>query len=148
MLNDKSPGPDGFTSEFFKSTWETIGNDFVSAIKSFFVKGFLPKGVNSTIIALIPKTNKVKEMKDYRPISCCNVLYKVISKIVANRLMLLLPEFINGNQSAFVHNRLLMDNILLATELVKDYTKNLSLRDVRLRLTYRKHLTRCNGISR
>ena len=62
-------------------------------------------------------------MKDYRPISCCNVLYKVISKIIANRLKGTLPEFISLNQSAFVKDRLLLENLLLATELVKDYHK-------------------------
>ncbi|XP_019092278.1 PREDICTED: uncharacterized protein LOC109129106 [Camelina sativa] len=62
-------------------------------------------------------------MKDYRPISCCNVIYKVISKILANKLKLLLPTFIAGNQSAFVKDRLLIENVLLATELVKDYHK-------------------------
>lgn len=63
----------------------------------------------------------MKEIKDYRPISCCNVTYKVISKIIANRLKLVLPQFIAGNQSAFVKDRLLIENVLLATELVKDY---------------------------
>lgn len=62
-------------------------------------------------------------MEDYRPISCCNVLYKVISKIIANRLKGLLQKCIFHNQSAFVKERVLMENILLATELVKDYHK-------------------------
>lgn len=62
-------------------------------------------------------------MKDYRPISCCNVIYKVISMIIANRLKETLPDFISLNQSAFVKDRLLMENLLLATELVKDYHK-------------------------
>ncbi|KAL9293991.1 putative RNA-directed DNA polymerase [Arabidopsis thaliana] len=62
-------------------------------------------------------------MKDYRPISCCNVLYKVISKILANRLKIILPKFISSNQSAFVKDRLLMENLLLATEIIKDYHK-------------------------
>jgi len=63
-------------------------------------------------------------MRDYRPISCCNVIYKVISKIIANRLKAMLPSFILQNQSAFVKERLLMENVLLATELVKDYHKD------------------------
>ena len=124
MPKDKSPGPDGYTAEFYKSTWEFIGKDFVMAIQSFFAKGFLPKGVNSTILALIPKKKGAREMKDYRPISCCNVLYKVISKIIANRLKQILPQFIAGNQSAFVQDRLLIENLMLATELVKDYHKD------------------------
>lgn len=105
MPNNKSPGPDGFTCEFFKDTWEFTGRELVDAIKSFFIKGFLPKGLNSTILALIPKKEASIEMKDYRPISCCNVIYKVISKILANRLKNLLPTFIAQNQSAFVKER-------------------------------------------
>lgn len=87
------------------------------------MKGFLPKGLNSTILALIPKKDKAEEMKDYRPISCCNVLYKAISKILANRLKRFFPKIISLNQSAFISDRLLMENLLLATELVKDYHK-------------------------
>lgn len=129
MPGSKSPGPDGYTLEFFKEAWEIIGEDVIVAIQSFFVKGFLPKGVNSTILALIPKKEEAKMMKDYRPISCCNVLYKAISKIIANRLKGILPKCIALNQSAFIKERLLMENVLLATELVKDYHKE----DVSLR---------------
>lgn len=121
MPGNKAPGPDGYTSEFFKSAWGIVGTDFTSAIKSFFEKGFLPKGLNSTILALIPKKTDAQVMRDYRPISCCNVIYKVISKILANRLKKVLPKFISPNQSAFVKDRLLMENVLLASELVKNY---------------------------
>lgn len=92
------------------------------AIQSFFEKGLLLKGVNTTILALIPKITGAKMTKDYRP--CSNVLYKVISKIITNRLEKLLTNFINLNQSAFVQDRLLIENLLLATELVKDYHKD------------------------
>lgn len=121
MAADKSLGPDGYTREFFKATWGITGPDFVVAIQAFFDTGFLPKGINSTILALIPKKNDAVYMKDYRPISCCNVIYKVISKILANRMKGLLPLFISLNQSAFVKDRLLMENVLLALELVKNY---------------------------
>lgn len=124
MPKDKSPGPDGYTTDFYTATWDIIGPKFTMAIQSFFATGFLPKGINSTILSLIPKKLEAKEMKDYRPISCCNVLYKVISKIIANRLKVLLSEFIAGNQSAFIKDRLLIENLLLATELVKDYHKD------------------------
>lgn len=121
MAGDKSPGPDGYTMEFFKATWAIAGRDFAIAVQSFFDKGFLPKGINSTILALIPKSTEAITMKDYRPISCCNVIYKVISKLLANRMKRLLPLFISLNQSAFVKDRLIMENVLLASELVKNY---------------------------
>lgn len=124
MPANKSPGPDGFPCEFFKITWPIITEDFTVAIQSVFRFGFLPKGVNSTILALIPKKIDSMVMRDYRPIACCNVLYKVVSKIIANRLKLLLPRIISDNQSAFVKGRLLMENVLLATELVKEYHKD------------------------
>lgn len=124
MPSNKSPGPDGFTTEFFKASWHIIGKDFITAVRSFFTMGFLPKGLNATILALIPKKDIAVEMKDYRPISCCNVLYKVISKVIANRLKGTLPQCITQNQSAFVRDRLLVENLLLATEIVKDYHRD------------------------
>ncbi|XP_024010658.1 uncharacterized protein LOC112086111 [Eutrema salsugineum] len=124
MPNDKSLGPDGYTSEFFKGAWAIVGRDVIVAVQSFFRFSFLPKGVNSTILALIPNKNDAKTMKDYRPISCCNVLYKIISKILANRLKRVLPSLIAPNQSAFVQDRLLVENVLLASELVHDYHKD------------------------
>lgn len=123
MPNNKSPGPDGFTAEFFKASWSIIGKDFTTAVHSFFSKGFLPKGLNATILALVAKKDNATEMRDYRPISCCNVLYKVISKIIANRLKGTLSGCISCNQSAFVKDMLLVENLLLATEIVKDYHK-------------------------
>lgn len=123
MPSNKSPGPDGFPVEFFKSSWSVLSHDFITSVQSVFKFGFLPKGVNSTILALVPKKLESYEMRDYRPIACCNVLYKVVSKIVANRLKRLLPQIISETQSAFVKGRLLMENVLLASELVKDYHK-------------------------
>lgn len=66
MPNNKSPGPNGYTSELFKAPWPIIGNDFTIAIKVFFSKGFVPKGLNSTILALITKKGVVEKIKDYR----------------------------------------------------------------------------------
>lgn len=121
LPNGKDPGPDGYTKEFFIEAWAVVGQDFSAAVQSFFLFGFLPTGVNSTILALIPKKIPAQTMKDYRPISCCNLIYKVISKILANRLKAILPDAIEPNQCAFVKGRLLLENVLLATELVNGY---------------------------
>lgn len=123
MPANKSPGPDGFPCEFFKTTWSIIAQDFVIAVQSVFRYGFLPKGVNSTILALVPKKTDSLVMRDFRPIACCNVLYKVVSKVIANRLKVILPRLVLKNQSAFIKGRLFMENVLLASELVKDYHK-------------------------
>lgn len=101
-----------------------IEHDFTVAVQSIFRMGFLPKGANSTIWALIPKKTDSMEMNDYRPNACCNVQFKVVSKILANRLKSILPRILLENQCAFVQGRLLMENVLLASELVKDYHKD------------------------
>lgn len=147
MEKNKSPGPDGFTCEFFKVAWDIVGQDFVIAVQSFFKTGFLPKGINSTILALIPKKENSKAMKDFRPISCCNVIYKVISKILANRLKLILPKFISPNQSAFVKDRLLMENVLWHQNWLKTIIRAQFQQDVRSRSISLRHLTQSNGLS-
>nr|GEX46816.1 hypothetical protein [Tanacetum cinerariifolium] len=121
MANDKYPGLDGFTAAFFKDTWDIIGVDVIKAVKEFFTNGRLLKGLNHTIIALIPKVNTPARVTDYRPISCCNVLFKCISKIIANHLKDSLKKLVSPNQSAFVPGRCVSDNILLTQEIMHNY---------------------------
>ncbi|GJU50690.1 putative RNA-directed DNA polymerase [Tanacetum coccineum] len=121
MSNDKSPGPDGFTAAFFKETWDIVASDVVKAVQEFFVNGNLLKELNHTIIALIPKVISPTRINDYRPISCCNVLFKCISKIISNRIKGSLNALISPNQSAFVPGRRISDNILLTQELMHNY---------------------------
>ena len=87
----------------------------------FFSKGFLPKGLNTTLLALIPKKDNAMEIRYYKSISCCNVRYKVISKITPNRLNCTLPRCISYKQSSFVKDKLFVENLLLANEIVNDY---------------------------
>lgn len=125
MPTNKAPGPDGFPMEFYKVAWSIIGKDFIIAIQSFFLYGFLPKSINSTLLYLVPKTTTAERMSDFRPIAYCNVVYKVISRIIARRIKATLPEAIELNQCAFIEGRFLLENVLLATELVKDYHKDI-----------------------
>nr|GEX66682.1 hypothetical protein [Tanacetum cinerariifolium] len=115
------PGPNGFTAAFFKDTWDIIGVDVIKAVKEFFTNGRLLKELNHTIIALIPKVNSPARVTDYRPISCCNVLFKCISKIIANRLKDSLKRLVSPNQSAFMPGRCISDNILLTQEIMHNY---------------------------
>nr|GEY03267.1 hypothetical protein [Tanacetum cinerariifolium] len=112
---------DGFTAAFFKDTWDIIGVDVIKAVKEFFTNGRLLKELNHTVIALIPKVNTPARVTDYRPISCCNVLFKCISKIIANRLKVSLKRLVSPNQSAFVPGRCISDNILLTQEIMHNY---------------------------
>lgn len=73
LPNDKVSGPDECTKEFYIAAWLVIGKDFVTAVQSFFIYGFMPKGVNSTILALIPKKENAHTTKDYQPIAYCNI---------------------------------------------------------------------------
>ncbi|CAN1170357.1 Transposon TX1 uncharacterized 149 kDa protein [Linum perenne] len=103
---------------FFKHSWDIISVDVILAVRRFFEKCSLPKYVNSILLALVPKKFNAAEMKDYRIIACCNVIYKVISKVLANRLAKVLPSIINPAQTTFIKGRNIGDGILLAHELL------------------------------
>ncbi|KAJ9555234.1 hypothetical protein OSB04_009848 [Centaurea solstitialis] len=122
--NDKAPGSDGFTSKFFKSSWDVVGEDVTIAVHNFFYSGRLLKEVNHTLICLIPKCPNASRVGDYRPISCCSVIYKCISKIISDRIKPYLNNLVSKSQSAFIPGRRISDNILLAHELVSSYHKS------------------------
>lgn len=121
--DDKSPGPDGYSSCFFKAAWETIKDDFVDAITEFFGTGSLLKQANHTVITLIPKGSHSSTVGDFRPISCCNVIYKTITKILSNRLAPVLGSIIDESQAAFIKGRSLIENVHLAQELLRQYNR-------------------------
>nr|GFB08092.1 transposon TX1 uncharacterized [Tanacetum cinerariifolium] len=99
---DKSPGPDGFTFIFYRHYWNTIEKDVVEAVKHFFSKAKIPKGCNSSFIALILKTHDANMVKDFHPICLIGSIYKIIAKILTNRLIGVLGDIVSEVQSAFV----------------------------------------------
>ncbi|GJY72580.1 RNA-directed DNA polymerase, eukaryota, partial [Tanacetum coccineum] len=115
---NKSPGPDGFTFEFFRRYWSFIGPDFCSAVKCFFENGSFSKGCNSSFITLIPKVIDAKFVTDYRPISLIGCVYKVVTKILANRLALVIKDLVSDTQSAFVANRQILDGPFILNEIL------------------------------
>jgi len=122
--DSKAPGPDGYNALFYKTSWDIIRVDFLAAIRFFFSNNSLPRCVNATRVALVPKKEHPVNLNDYRPISCCNVLYKCISKLLVVRLKAALVDVIGPSQSAFLPGRNISDAILLTQELLHNYHHN------------------------
>ncbi|GJR81334.1 RNA-directed DNA polymerase, eukaryota [Tanacetum coccineum] len=116
---DKSPGPDGFTFVFYLRFWNVIEKDMVKAVRFFFNYGSFLKGGNSSFIALIPKNPDANMVMDFRPISLIGSLYKIIAKILANRLVVVLGDIVNEVQSAFVADRQILDGPFILNEVVQ-----------------------------
>ncbi|XP_020262770.1 uncharacterized protein LOC109838764 [Asparagus officinalis] len=126
---NKARSPDGYSMSFFKSAWGIIGEEISLAIEDFFKTGKLLGEINSTSITLIPKVQCPRTPSDFRPIACYNCLYKFLSKNLTNRMKSLMGTLVNEAQSAFIKGRQITSNILLAHELVKNYSgKHISLR--------------------
>ncbi|GJV11232.1 RNA-directed DNA polymerase, eukaryota [Tanacetum coccineum] len=115
---DKSPGPDGFTFEFFRKFWDIIGPDFCVAVKWFFDHSSFSRGCNSSFVALIPKNSDPKFVTDFRPISLIGCLYKVVTKILALRLSAIISGLISDVQTAFVPGRQILDGPFIINELL------------------------------
>ncbi|KAL0287129.1 UNVERIFIED_CONTAM: hypothetical protein Sradi_7130300 [Sesamum radiatum] len=123
ISEDSAPGPDGYTSAFFKSAWTKIGEDICAAVQEFFLSGKLLKQINTTLLVLIPKVQLPTRVMQFRPIACCNVLYKIISKILVSRMQRVLDSLIDYSQNAFIPGRSIADNVLLAQELLLGYNQ-------------------------
>ncbi|CAK8579612.1 unnamed protein product [Lathyrus sativus] len=119
----KAPGLDGYRTRFFKASWTTIKNDVIAAVKEYFETCKMYKPFNNVVVSLIPKRNKACEIKDSRPIAVCTTFYKIISKILIDRLGSVLPSMVSHNQAAFVKGQNIHNHIMLATELLKGYTR-------------------------
>ncbi|GJR80795.1 RNA-directed DNA polymerase, eukaryota [Tanacetum coccineum] len=115
---NKSPGPDGYTFEFFQKFWSLVGPNFCKAIQWFFDHSNFPRGCNSSFIALIPKVPDAKFVSDFRPISLIGSMYKVITKILANRLSSVISDLVSDVQTAFVFNRKILDGPFIINELL------------------------------
>jgi hypothetical protein len=112
----KALGPDGFSAGFYQQNWATVGLEVCHAILHFLNGSKMDEKINVTHIALIPKKKIPSCVFDFRPISLCNMIYKLISKVLANRLKTILPHVISANQSAFILGRLISSNIVVAYE--------------------------------
>jgi len=112
----KALRPDGFGVCFYQKHWATVGAGVRTAVLYFLNSGIFYSSLNLTYIALIPKLQNVVCVSDFRAISLCNVLYKIVAKVLANRLKQVLGDIISPQQSTFVPGRLIMDNVIVAYE--------------------------------
>ncbi|CAM8914180.1 unnamed protein product [Rhodiola kirilowii] len=119
----KAPGIDGFPAVFYQKFWDKIKNSVVREVRRFWVEGSLNERMNRTLIALIPKKKEADRMEDWRPISLCTVAMKIITKILAMRLQLILDQVISPSQSAFIKGRVISDNVVVAHE-ISHYLKS------------------------
>ena len=115
MYPKKSPGPDGMPPLFYQHFW-SLSECVTNAVLAFSNSGVIPPKFNETHIVLIPKVKNPTKVTQYRPISLSNVIFRLASKVLANRLKSLLPDIISENQSAFMFSHLITDNVLVAFE--------------------------------
>ncbi|XP_071939022.1 uncharacterized protein [Coffea arabica] len=125
MEIQSAPGPDGFGAGFFQSCWDIVKDDLLMAIQDFFQGMEQPRSWSHSMVVLIPKVEGASHWRDFRPISLCNVTSKVVSKILAIRISNLLPKLISPWQTGFVPGRGIVDNVLLAQELILDLDRRL-----------------------
>lgn len=96
----KAPGPYGFSSELYTSSWELVGRDLISAVRSFFLTSYMFRQTNATVISVIPKIAGASALSELRPGSLCNTVYKIISKILFSWLKTITQDTVLRNQVA------------------------------------------------
>ncbi|KAK9984458.1 hypothetical protein SO802_033983 [Lithocarpus litseifolius] len=118
MHPSKSPGSNGMSPFFFQKFWHIVGVDVTNAVLSVLQSGRMLQKMNFTHIVLVPKKNEPMYMSDFRPSSLENVVARIISKVITNRLKMILPNIISDAQSAFISARLITDNTIVAFEVL------------------------------
>ncbi|XP_039682998.1 uncharacterized protein [Medicago truncatula] len=120
---DGAPGPDGFGGHFYQTFWDVVGSDVVQSVQAFFLHGLVPPNINSSMIVLIPKIQGARAMGDYRPIALANFQFKIITKILADRLACITSRIISVEQRGFVRDRNISDCVIIASEAINSLDK-------------------------
>ncbi len=113
---DKALGPDGFSLAFFQNCWSVVRTDVLAICHEFHVHCQFERSLNATFVALIPKKHGADEIKDFRPISLVGGMYKIIAKLLANRLSVVLGKVVSPSQNAFVKGKQILDSVMIANE--------------------------------
>jgi ribonuclease HI len=119
----KAPGPDGFPAGFYQNGWRDMGSSICDFVKYIWSNPMDVASVNFTDICLIPKVDRPELVSQFRPISLCNVSYKIITKIMVNRLKTIIPQIVSPFQTGFVPGRNITENVVIAQEMLHSMTK-------------------------
>ncbi|RVX01696.1 Transposon TX1 uncharacterized 149 kDa protein [Vitis vinifera] len=123
LNGDKAPGPDGFSLSFWQFSWDFVKYEVMGFMKEFHEHGRFVRSLNSTFLVLIPKIPDAEDLKDFRPISLIGGLYKLLAKVLANRIKKVVGKVVSSAQNAFVEGRQILDAALIANEAIDSLLK-------------------------
>ena len=123
MNGDKAPSPDGFTVAFWQYCWEFVKEEVLEMFKEFHEQNAFLKSLNNTFLVLLPKKGGAEELGDFRLISLLGELYKLLAKVLANRIENVIGRVVSSDQNAFVMGRQILDASLIANEVIDSWQK-------------------------
>jgi hypothetical protein len=143
MKHNSAPGPDGFPAEFFQTFWDTIQLDIVQLFNDFYKGSLKIERLNYGVVTLLPKVDNAADMKNFRPICLLNVCYKIISKVLNNRLAGCITKVISDSQYGFIKNRYIMDGVISLNEILHE-VKRKNQSGVVLKIDFEKAYDKVN----